>query len=122
MPLATKISPFNAPNYDVFTPARRSDERGVVLGAPLDGSQAYVPWIGLTTVRELALKHADRVGLVPVEELRDALTEATNWKIKFDEAQAALEEAQARNDRIAGLVAEGFKVQRVMGRPKKADE
>jgi len=120
--LATRISPFMAPDYDVFTPARRSDARGVVLGAPLDGAQAYTPWIGLSTVRELALKHADRVGLVERERLELALDERNDARAQLIQAQNRIAELEAKNERIAGLVSDGFKVQRIQGRPRKVDE
>jgi hypothetical protein len=120
--LATKISPFMAPDYDVFTPARRSDRRGVVLGAPLDGAQAYTPWIGLSTVRELALKFPDRVGLVDAELLREAEEEGDRWKREAEALRLQVEALTAKNERIAGLVSDGFKVQRIQGRPRKVDE
>jgi hypothetical protein len=122
MPLANKVSPFTAPNYDLFSPARRSDSRGVILGAPLDGAQAYSPWIGLTTIRELALKHADVVGLVEKTSLDEMLEKASLLQNRVIELEDQLAAAEAKNERIAGLVAEGFKVQRVMGRPKKEGE
>lgn len=96
MPFVDKVSPFNAPNFDLWSPARRSDDRGIVLGAPLDGGQAYVPWIGLSTIRELALKHADRVGLVDEEDLNAAEEEGDRWK----------REAESLRQRVAGLEAE----------------
>lgn len=119
MPLATKISPFNAPNYDVFSPARRSDARGVVLGAPLDGGNNYVPWIGLSTIRELALKHADKVGLVDEEEFRTVALEFDRTRVELRQAKERIAELEARQDRISGLAADGFKVTRIQGRPAK---
>lgn len=123
MPLATKISPFNAPNYDVFSPARRSDVRGVVMGAPLDGGHNYVPWIGLSTIRELALKHADKVGLVDADRLATTERYADLLSDQLREVTAERDAAIAKNERISGLAVDGFKVVRVQGRPpKKADE
>lgn len=120
--LTTKISPFAAPDYDLFSPARRGDERGIILGAPLDGAQAYTPWIGLSTVRELALKHPDRVGLVEKERLDAAVTLALELKDKVLELEAERDELRTNLERVAGLSKAGFKVQRVMGRPKKKEE
>jgi hypothetical protein len=120
--LATKISPFMAPDYDVFTPARRSDARGVVLGAPLDGAQAYTPWIGLSTVRELALKFPDRVGLVERERLDEAQKLILSLKNTVLQLEADIDKLAAKNERIAGLVSDGFKVQRIQGRPPKEDK
>lgn len=118
MPFATKISPFQAPDYDVFSPARRSDPRGVILGAPLDGAKAYVPWIGLSTVRELALKYSS-VGLVPVEDLDAAHEFLENERALLRQANKRIEELEAQQERIAGLALDGFRVQKIMGRPKK---
>lgn len=120
--IAERVSPFSAPGYDIFAPARRSDYRGVVMGTQLDGNMVYTPWIGLSTVRELALKYQDRVGLVEREALDDALAlfDAARDRIRVLEAQVA--EAEAKNDRIAGLVSDGYKVQRVPGRPPKKTE
>lgn len=122
MPLATRVSPFNAPNYDLFAPARRSDERGVVLGAALDGGQSYVPWIGLSTVRELALKYPDQVGLVDVDLLIDANVALSRAELEIQALKLQVADLEAKQERIAGLVADGYKVQRVMGRPKKSEE
>jgi hypothetical protein len=121
MPFSEKVSPYVAPNFDLFSPARRSDPLGVILGAPLDGGQSYTPWIGLSTVREIALKHADKVGLVPVERLDDAEDEIGRWQNAAEQAQARVAELEATQDRIAGLARDGFKVQKVMGRPKAGE-
>lgn len=122
MPKTIKVSPFNAPNYDVFSPARRQDERGVILGVQLDGGQNYVPWIGLSTVRELALKHSEDTGLVDAEELELAVAEIEKLEVELAEAKARLEELELMTSRIAGLSASGFTVNKVKGRPPKAPE
>lgn len=119
MALSERVSPFTAPNFDVFAPARRSDDRGVILGAPLDGGQSYTPWIGLSTVRELALKHADRVGLVEAERLADVEEAFSRAQREVKRLNDRVAELEAKQNRIAGLVADGFKVQKVMGRPPK---
>ena len=119
MPLATRISPFQAPNYDIFSPARRHDDRGIVVGAPLDGGQNYTPWIGLSTIRELALKHSAATGLVTREELRHVAERADAAEYKLARAQKHIAELEARQDRIAGFASDGFRVVKAAGRPKK---
>lgn len=119
MPLASKISPFNAPNYDVFSPARRQDERGVVMGVQLDGGQSYVPWIGLTTVRELALKHSSETGLVDAEELELAVVEIERLELELAATKSRLEELELTQSRISGLALSGFTVNKIKGRPAK---
>lgn len=119
MAFSERVPPFTAPNFDVFAPARRRDNRGVIIGAPLDGGQSYTPWIGLSTVRELALKHADRVGLVEVERLEDAEEAFRRAQREVKRLNDRVAELEAKQNRIAGLVADGFKVQKVMGRPPK---
>lgn len=120
MPYSAELSPFNAPSHDVFAPARRSDALGVVLGTPLDGGQSYVPWIGVSTIRELALKHADKTKLVPVEILEHVREQLLATASQLAEANKRLEELEASQERISGLVKDGYKVQKVMGRPKEA--
>ena len=120
MPYSDSVSPFNAPNYDVFSPARRNDARGVILGAPLDGGQSYVPWIGLSTVRELALKH--QVGLVEADEHESVANQLAAATAELEQLRARVAELEANQDRIAGLARAGFKVQKIMGRPKQEDK
>lgn len=117
----TEVSPFTAPNYDLFSPARRADARGVVLGAPLDGAQSYTPWIGLTTVRELALQHADKVGLVTAESLRDLQHQLAVAQNHAESLRARLVELEAAQERIAGLASAGFQVVKKQGRPTKKE-
>lgn len=119
MPLMTKVSPFSAPNYDVFSPARRSDERGIVMGAQLDGNQAYIPWIGLSTVRELALKHADRVGLVEIERLEEAKDQRDTLAAEAASLRAQVAALEVKQERIIGLAGDGFRVVKAAGRPPK---
>lgn len=121
MPLQTAVSPFVAPNYDVFSPARLSDDRGVVVGAPLDGAQSYTPWIGLTTVRELALKHQERVGLVEREKLNDLKHQLAVANEQNARLAARVEELEALQGNITGLVKAGFKVTKAVGRPPKKE-
>lgn len=116
-----ELSPYNAPNYDVFSAARVRDPLGVVLGAPLDGAQSYTPWIGLSTIRELALKHADKVGLVDREQLEDVERSAIEYRAEVLELRARVEELEAQQDRIAGLVADGFTIVKKQGRPARKD-
>lgn len=122
MPYSKGISPFNAPNYDVFCAARREDKRGVILGAQLDGGQTYVPWIGLTTVRELALAHADVVGLVEKEDLDEAFKVGVALQSRIKELEAENAELKAAQEHIAGLVQAGFVVKKVQGRPAKRED
>lgn len=122
MSLATpKLSPYNAPSYDVFSPARREDERGYVLGAPLDGGQSYVPWIGLSTVRELALANPKAVGLVPAEQLYSARNDHAAALTEIQQLRQRVEELEAAQERIAGLAADGFHVVKKQGRPVKKE-
>lgn len=119
MPFADKVSPFNAPNFDLFQPARLSDERGVVLGTPLDGARSYVPWIGLTTIRELALKHTDKVGLVDAGRLSLAEEHVAATEKLLAAANARIEELEATQSHIDGLMKAGFTPKRTTGRPRK---
>jgi len=113
------VSPFVAPDYDLFSPARRSDPRGLVQGAPLDGAQSYVPWIGLSTVRELALQYADKVGLVERERLEEAELEISRWQLDAEHAEARVAVLEATQERIAGLSRDGYTVVKKQGRPTK---
>lgn len=116
-----KVSPFNAPSFDIFAPARRHDDRGVIMGVALDGGQSYVPWIGLSTIRELALKHSDKVGLVDAERHEHTvklLMAVKNRVLELEQERDALEAQQAR---IAGLIKDGFKVAKIQGRPRKEE-
>jgi hypothetical protein len=112
-----KIAPFSAPNYDVFSPARRSDERGIIVGNQLDGGQSYLPWIGLSTIRQLGLKYAEKTGLADADALLDAQNEITRLRGELGRAEARANDLDAQLNRIGGLAREGFKVQKIMGRP-----
>jgi hypothetical protein len=125
MPFTQTVSPFNAPNYDVFSPARRQDPRGVVLGAPLDGAQSYVPWIGLSTVRELALQHADKVGLVPVEDFELARERRADSEELLAQATARVAELEAEIELHTRWVKQKLgldKPPKPMGRPPREDK
>jgi hypothetical protein len=115
-----KIAPFSSPNYDVFSPARRSDERGILVGVQLDGGQSYLPWIGLSTIRQLALKHSDKVGLVDEDELLEEQRENADLRYRLQIAEKRAGDLDAQLNRIGGLAREGFKVQKIMGRPTTA--
>jgi hypothetical protein len=114
--LQQELSPYNAPNYDVFSPARVKDSLGVVLGAPLDGAQSYTPWIGLSTVRELALKHADKVGLVDESLAARLSDEVEALAGQLAEAEARIAELEATQERLAGLAADGYTLVKKVGR------
>lgn len=115
------VSPYTAPNYDVFSPARRSDPLGIILGAPLDGGQSYTPWIGLSTIRELALAHADKVGLVEASRLYSSRNDHAAALTEIQQLRARVAELEAKDERIAGLAAEGFTVVKKAGRPAKKE-
>lgn len=114
---ATEVSPFTAPDYDVFSPARRTDARGLVQGAPLDGGRNYIPWIGLSTVRELALKFPEKVGLVEEEKFIEVANEFDRARVELRQAHERIAELEATQDRIAGLTKDGFAVVKKQGRP-----
>lgn len=114
--------PFGAPNFDVFAPARLQDERGIIESqVVLDKVLAYTPWIGLSTVRELALEHADRVGLVDadiVDELKERVTDLSD---EVDVLRAKVEANEAFKANIAGLKAEGFDVSKRKGPARRPE-
>lgn len=107
------------PGYDVFQPARRSDRRGIVLGSPLDGGHSYVPWIGISTIRELALKHRARTGVVDAAELDAVVGILEDTERELAQARERLAELEATQERITGLAKSGFRIQRTQGRTTK---
>lgn len=104
----------------VIVPGRVSDPHGFVTDhRELDGINGPIKvYFSVTGLRQIADKHP-QVGLVRVEKLDDARAEAERLAEELEAAQDRITELEAAHDRIAGFVKDGFKVQKVMGRPKK---
>jgi hypothetical protein len=119
MPYLEKRNHFSEPSFDVFVPARRQDPLGIVEGVVLEGNKRFVPWIGLSSIRELALKYAEKTRLVDRAELDENRMALINAEERIERLISERDALEARLDRIAGLSKEGYKVQKVVGRPAK---
>ena len=112
--VATK-SPYAAPANDIMVPARRTDALGWIQGYQLDGGRNYLPHLGLTTVRELALKYADKTRLVDRDALDEANAEVARLTASADRLQARVTDLEGRAERISGLARDGFRVMKERG-------
>lgn len=115
---AQKRSPYDEPNYDVLNTVRRSDPLGWILGDRIDGPGHCNPAVGLTTIRELALKHADKTDLFDGDVVRELTELNQQLAAELDAVRERLEELEAEQANIAGLQRAGFKVSKAMG-PKR---
>lgn len=118
MPFLQRRNPFSEPSFDVFVPARRNDPLGIIEGVALEGNKRFVPWIGVSTIRELALKHADKTHLVDADELALAKQHLAATEELLAQAQHNIDQLEAQQARISGLARDGYKVQKIQGRPK----
>lgn len=115
---ALKRSPYDEPNYDVLNTVRRSDPLGWILGDRIDGPGHFNPAVGVTTIRELALKHSAKTDLVDGAEHREVLAQLEDADTKLSAALERLAELEETNANIAGLRRAGFTVAKARG-PKR---
>jgi hypothetical protein len=116
VPFVSKPDRFSS---DIIIPGRVSDPDGFVTEhREIDGIAGPIKiFFSVTGLRQLAQKYP-QVGLVPAERLGDLEDELHRLQDEVDRLQHRNEELEAREERIAGLSRDGFKVQKVMGRPK----
>jgi hypothetical protein len=116
VPFVSKPDRFSS---DIIIPGRVSDPDGFVTEhREIDGIAGPIKiFFSVTGLRQLAEKYP-QVGLTSVERLNEAYDRANSLEAERDELRARVEELEAREERIAGLSRDGFKVQKVMGRPK----
>jgi hypothetical protein len=97
-------NPFAVPNYDLFAPARLQDPRGILEGAPLDGPNHFTPWIGLTTIRELALQYSAEVGLVDVDQVAELQSQVADLDAEVERLRAVAQELEAYKQNVVAIV------------------
>lgn len=117
MAFVTKPDRFGS---DAIIQGRVADPHGFVTNHDaVDGLHGPITlYFSVTGLRQLAAKHP-QVGLVLREEADAASAHANALQAEVDQLRARVAELEAREERIAGLSRDGFKVQRVMGRPTK---
>lgn len=106
-------------SQDVIVPGRVTDPNGfVTLHRSLDGLHGPIQvYFSVTGLRQIAEKHP-QVGLVPADDVRRLHLENDALRAELDQANARIAELEANAERIAGFARDGFKVQKVVGRPK----
>lgn len=124
MRFADKPQRFSQPGSCIVYPGRVSDHNGgVQLDTEIEGLHGTVNlWIsyeGLHNIArsfpELNLSEADQADA----KLETALDENARLQAALDAVTAERDEAKAALDRIAGLRAAGFTIQKKPGAPKK---
>jgi hypothetical protein len=118
-----KIPPYNSPNSDILIPGRVSDDIGFVdSGMELDGQRGPLRlYLSATGIRRAA-NQFPQLGLVDKAKHDDAVNLVMALKNKVLELEEEVAELRAIQDRIAGLHAAGFTVQKKAGRPKEKVE
>jgi hypothetical protein len=121
--LIDKRSPFEAPNFDIFAPARLSDERGYIVSDILldDARMAYHPWMGVSTLGELARRFSEQIGMVDAAEFAALTDRLTELDEEVERLRAVEAENQEFRENLAGLTKEGFLPRKVMGPKKKVE-
>lgn len=106
-------------SQDVIVPGRVTDPNGfVTLHRSLDGLHGPIQvYFSVTGLRQIAEKHP-QVGLVSRDEAAAETARANTLQAELDQANARIAELEANAERIAGFARDGFKVQKVVGRPK----
>jgi DNA-binding ferritin-like protein len=107
----------------VIVPGRTSDPEGFVTEhRELDGISGPIKvYFSVTGLRLLAERYP-QVGLVPAEKLDAAKQRIEQLEADLDNIRERAAELETQQERIAGIVKEGFKVQKVMGRPKETSK
>lgn len=115
MPFVTKLGRFSS---DIIIPGRTSDPQGFVTEyREVEGVTGPLTiYFSVTGLRLLAQRYS-QIGLVPAEVADANFQLALDLKNRVLELEAERDELLAKQERIAGLAQDGFKVQKVMGRP-----
>lgn len=103
---------------DVIIPGRTSDPDGfVTLHRELEGAQGPIKvYFSVAGLRQIAAAHP-QVGLVSAGHAKDVEDELYRLQDELDRAQTRIAELEGRQERIAGFARDGFRVQKVQGRP-----
>lgn len=115
MPFVRKPDRFSS---DVIIPGRTSDPDGFVTEhRELDGIGGPIKvFFSVAGLRQLAKKYP-QVGLVPATVAETLAAATTELHQRLADVTAERDELLAKQARIAGFAADGFKVQKMMGRP-----
>lgn len=121
MPRVSRPLYGSVPGDCIVIPGRRSDDGGYYqFETTYDGLQGIItPYISATGIRRLAQKWPE-AGLVPSEDL-DRLTEAyAALELENAVLRAELDHLVAFRENLAGVAADGFRVQKRMGPKSQA--
>lgn len=110
---------YSVPGTCILIPGRRADEDGFIDSATeLDGANGPIrPYISVAGIRKAASQFP-QLGLKPAAEYDALARELSAAQAEADALRAENAKLQANLDRVAGLSRNGFKVSKVMGRPK----
>lgn len=119
MPLVRELPRFSNPGHCIMFPGRRRDERGFYLfDTVIDGPHGDIH-VGISGegLRTIAERHGAQFGIIQREKYDEALKLATDLKSRVLELEDKVAELESFKDRIAGVAADGFRIQRKAGRP-----
>lgn len=107
-------------SQDLLLPGRLTDNRGWIVGDGfIEGLQGPIQRaVGVETIRQIAFRYPEETGLTDVELANQQAIEIEVLEATVEELRAQIEQLEARQERISGLARDGFKVQKVQGRPK----
>lgn len=117
--IAAEMPRFSVPGHCLMFPGRRRDPRGffmfdTVLDGPTGDMHVGISAEGLRTIAD---RHGARLGIARVEELEAARTHESEMADRLATAEAELAELRDFKEKVVGLTADGFKIQRRQGRP-----
>lgn len=106
---------------DAIIAGRVTDPDGFVTEhRELEGVNGPIKlFFSVAGLRQIADRYP-QVGLVRAEVLEQAEEEGDAFKREAEQLRARVFALEAKQERIAGFAADGFKVQKVIGRPKEA--
>lgn len=117
MPHVAKPDKFS---QDIIIPGRVSDPDGFITEhREIEGLTGPIKvYFSVNGLRHLASKYPV-IGLVPATEVALRDKQIADLESALTEANKELDALRAQTDRIAGFAAEGYRIQKIMGRPKE---
>ena len=119
MSVTRELPRFSVPGSCIMFPGRTKDDRGFFLfDTTLDGANGDIR-VGISGegLRTIAKRHGERFGIIEREKYDNAVNVALELKNRVLELEEQVAELEGFKERIAGLAADGFKVNRKQGRP-----
>ena len=118
MPFARKPDRYSS---CIIVPGRVSDPDGFITEQrEIDGINGPIKiYFSIGGLRQMAEKYPE-IGLVRRDSALAAVRRAKRLEAELTAANDRVAELEAQQERVAGFVRDGYKVQKVMGRPVTA--